>query len=134
MPTRTPHPFVKAATVILAITLMSGFVFYRQQNGSAANTASPAALSVDSPETKAAQQQVHIDSLYFDQSLPSSKSGMIVPPDHPAFQQQRLDTPRSSATERRAVLPTSKSGPVFEPASMVNDSALKDAKAQDTLK
>ena len=120
MPPGTHHPFVKAATVALAITLMSGFVFYRQRNSGAPNPDPLAAFPVDSPETKAAQQQIRLDSVHVDQSLPSSKSGIVFP--------------AAADQDRRAVLPTSKSGPVFEPASMVNDSALKDAKAQDTLK
>ena len=120
MPTGAPHPFVKAATIALAITLMSGFVFYRQHNSSIPPAAAPAALPVDSPETKAATPQIRIDSFHVDQSLPSSKSGIVFP--------------AAEGPERRAVLPTSKSGPVFEPPSMVNDSVVQQLKGQDTLK
>jgi hypothetical protein len=148
------HPaLAKGLTIAMALTLMSGFVFYRHRGASPSPNAMMAAAPVDSPETKAAQQQVHLDSFYFDQSMPSSKSGMIVPPDLPAFQQQRIQVDSSSKPaalpssrsaivlppedERRRLLYSSKSGTVFEPHSawaIVNDSVLKDAKAQDTLK
>ncbi len=149
----TPRPLLKVATIAMALTLMSGFVIFRHRSGSASLDTMMAAPPPDSPETKAATKQVRIDSFYLDESLPSSKSSMVIPPDHPAFQQPHVWIDSSSTApalpssksgivfppedERRPMLYSSKSGTVFEPHSagaIINDSALKDAKAQDTLK
>ncbi len=144
---------LKAATIVVALTLMSGFVLFRHRGGSTSVEPLMAAFSLDSPETKTTAKEIRIDSSYRDESLPSSKSGMIIPPDHPALQQQTIwaDSDSLAAShpssgsgivlpteaERRRVLSSSKLGIVFEPhaaGAIVKDSALKDAKAQDTLK
>lgn len=114
------HPLLKAATIAIALTLLSGFVLFRHRSGSASMDPLMAAYPVDSPETKAAAKEIRIDSFHMDEPLPSSKSGIVFPPEE----------------QQRRMLSSSKSGAVFEtpPSALVNDSALKDAKAQDTLK
>jgi len=147
------HPLLKVATLAVALTLLFGFVLFRHQGGSTSLEPLMAALSLDSPETKAATKRIRIDSFYLDESLPSSKSSMVIPPDHPAFQQPQVWIDSASTApalpssgsgtvfppeeQQRRMLSSSKSGPVFEPrsaAAIINDSALKDAKTQDTLK
>ena len=152
MPIGSSHPVVKAGTIVLAITLMSGFVLYRHHYRSGSALPQSTASPVDSPETKAVRTPVHIDSFYMDPSMPSSKSGMVIPPEHPAFDQQQVSLDSSSTAPappssepriiltpedpQRRMLYSSKSGTVFEipPSALVNDSALKDARTPDTLR